>query len=276
MPEPVAIEPATSDYVHAYVHTKGSTFTATAYTRGPWNPAHQHAGPPMALVCRSMDLAAGEHGLTHLARLTCNLLRPIPIDELTVQVSADYIGKSVGHISAQLVVGGKEVARCTALFQREVATVLPTVLPGHPLPLADAPPEASTPAQFPFADGKPGYAELVSIRHARGENFQGPCAVWFRMNHSLVLGEAVGAYQRVVVAADSGNGISAVLDYRRHQFVNADLTINLLRRPVGEWICLDAHSALGDSGGGIAQSRLFDVQGLIGYAAQSLNVRLGV
>ncbi len=49
----------------------------------------------------------------------------------------------------------------------------------------------------------------------------------------LVEGEAPSGYQRVAVAADSGNGVSAVLKLDEYSFVNADLTINLLRRPVG-------------------------------------------
>ena len=116
--------------------------------------------------------------------------------------------------------------------------------------------------------------ELVEIREARGKNFRGPCAVWFRLNHPLVQGEAVSPYQRVAVAADSGNGISAVLDFQRDVFVNFDLCINLLRRPVGEWICLDSQTFLGEFGSGLAESRLFDERGLVGRATQSLAVRV--
>lgn len=54
----------------------------------------------------------------------------------------------------------------------------------------------------------------------------------------------------------------------------SDLTISLLRRPVGEWICLDARTAFGPDGGGLAESALYDAQGLIGRATQSLAVRL--
>jgi hypothetical protein len=93
------------------------------------------------------------------------------------------------------------------------------------------------------------------------------------MRHPLLEGEAPSPYQRVAVAADSGNGISAILDYERYAFVNADLTINLLRRPVGEWVCLDARTCLGPDGGGLAESALYDVHGLIGRATQSLAVR---
>jgi hypothetical protein len=267
-----ASEPASAP-TSAYLAQGGVIFLSTALTRGPWNPLHQHAGPPIALVCRAIEMAAAEHGLTHIARLTANLLRPVPIAELTVAVVADYVGKTAGHFSASLLHAGKELARFTALAQREVDQNLPTGLPGRPPPAAA--PAASTPAQFPFADGKPGYAELVEIREARGKNFQGPCTVWFRLKHPLLQGEPTSPYQRVAVAADSGNGISAVLDYRRGDvFVNSDLTINLLRRPEGEWICLEAQTWLGASGSGLAESSLFDELGLIGRATQSLSVRV--
>lgn len=64
-----------------------------------------------------------------------------------------------------------------------------------------------------------------------------------------------------------------MLDYERFLFVNSDLTINLLRRPVGEWICLEARTALGSGGGGLAESALYDARGFIGRATQSLAVR---
>ena len=86
-------------------------------------------------------------------------------------------------------------------------------------------------------------------------------------------GEEPSGYQRVAVAADSGNGISALLSIERYLFVNSDLTINLLRRPVGEWICVDARALLAPNGCGLAESQLFDEQGLIGRATQSLAVR---
>jgi acyl-CoA thioesterase len=118
-----------------------------------------------------------------------------------------------------------------------------------------------------------GYAQLVENRLAEGVAFKGPSSVWFRLNHPLVKGEEPSPYQRVAVAADSGNGISAALDFRAYLFVNCDLTINLLRRPVGEWICLQAQSLFGGNGCGLAESALYDEQGLIGQATQSLAVR---
>lgn len=269
MTDPLA--PPMPDAAYAALDTRG--FRASALTRGPWHPDHQHAGPPIALVCRAVEQAARAHGLTHIARLTANLLRPVPIGELIVEVMTDYAGRNAAHFSAHLMAGNKDVARFTALAQREAPTTLPDGLAGHPLPLAPRTPDESPQAHFPFAGRHLGYADLVETRIARGTFWNGPCAVWFRMRHPLLDGEAPSPYQRVAVAADSGNGISAILDYERYAFVNADLTINLLRRPVGEWICLDARTSLGPDGAGLAESALYDVHGLIGRATQSLAVR---
>jgi Thioesterase-like superfamily len=257
----------------AYAATDGDTYRSSALTRGPWHPDHQHAGPPIALVCRAVERAALEHGLTHVSRLTANLLRPVPIGELAVEVATDYAGRNAAHYSARLIAGEKEVARFTALVQREYDVTLPDNLPGHPAPMAPQGPDESPIATFPFAGKQAGYADLVETRVARGLFFNGPCATWFRLRYPLLEGETPSVYQRVAVAADSGNGISAILDFARFSFVNSDLTINLLRRPQGEWICLDARTHLGSNGCGLAESMLFDVHGLVGMATQSLSIR---
>jgi hypothetical protein len=169
--------------------------------------------------------------------------------------------------------GSKELARFTALAQRENDVALPVDLDGHPLPRAPKSPAASPVQHMPFGGRLPGYADLVENRIATGAFFRGRCAAWFRLQRPLVAGEDASGYQRVAVAADSGNGISAVLDFERYLFVNSDLTINLLRRPLGEWICVDARTLLAPNGCGLAESQLFDETGLIGRATQSLSVR---
>jgi Thioesterase-like superfamily len=257
----------------AYVQLDEDRFQATALTRGPWHPDHQHAGPPSALICRAIERAAAASGLTHLARLTVNLLRPAPIGECRVEVAADYVGRSTGHYSGRLTAEGKDVARFTALMQREEDLPVPEGTLGHPPPAAPKPPEQCPVVTMTFLDGAFGYGHLVENRLAAGRFFKGPCAAWFRMNHPLVKSETPSAYQRVAVAGDSGNGISAALDFKKYVFLNCDLTINLFRRPEGEWICLEAHSLFGDNGCGLAESALYDERGMIGRATQSLAVR---
>jgi hypothetical protein len=257
----------------AYLPLGEHRYQATALTRGPWDARHQHAGPPIALTAGVIEQVAAMHGLDHLARLTANLLRPVPIAELHVQVDPDYVGRNTGHFSARLMAEGKEVGRFTALAQRLGQMPLPASLPGHPLPHAPLSPEASPETAFPFEHHDIGYFDLVETRLAAGRFFQGPSAVWFRLRHALVAGQTPSHFQRVAVAADSGNGISAILDLRHALFVNSDLTINLLRPALGEWVCLDARTHLGHEGSGLAESALYDEAGLIGRATQSLFVR---
>ena len=106
MNRPEIVRPAS-----AYAPAGESLWTSSELTRGPWSQEHQHAGPPIALVARQIERAAAPLGLTHMARLTANLLRPIPIAEVGVSVNTDYAGRNVALFSAALSAGGKEVAR---------------------------------------------------------------------------------------------------------------------------------------------------------------------
>ena len=257
----------------AYVALANGAYASNDLTRGPWHPDHQHGGPPIALVARSIERAAAALGLTHIARLTANLLRPIPIAELEIAVQTEYAGRNVAHLAACLSAGGKKLARFTAVAQREAELILPRNLPGHPLPHAPRSVKDSPAAPFPFSRDVIGYQDLIESRIAEGVFFRGPSAVWFRMRYPLVAGESPSALQRVAVAADSGNGISAILDFRKFIFVNSDLSINLLRKPEGEWVCIDARTLLGRNGGGLAEARIFDERGLVGRSTQSLAVR---
>jgi hypothetical protein len=92
------------------------------------------------------------------------------------------------------------------------------------------------------------------------------------MRYPLVDGEPIDPLSRVLIAADSGNGVSQVLDPRRYVFVNPELTVHLHRYPVGEWVCLDANSTIDSDGIGLADTALFDVTGQIGRGTQSLYV----
>jgi acyl-CoA thioesterase len=88
----------------------------------------------------------------------------------------------------------------------------------------------------------------------------------------LVEGEAPSPVARAAAAADFGNGVSRILDFERHLFVNTDLSIHLHREPRGEWVLLDARTRIEPIGIGLAVSQLYDADGPLGIAAQSLFV----
>jgi hypothetical protein len=100
----------------------------------------------------------------------------------------------------------------------------------------------------------------------------GPATAWMRMRTALVAGEEPSPLQRVLVVADSGNGVSAPLDYRRFLFINVDLTVQLERLPAGEWVCIDAVTLPQPTGIGSSDALLLDERGRIGRATQTLLV----
>ena len=77
-------------------------------------------------------------------------------------------------------------------------------------------------------------------------------------------GEQPSPLARVLVAADSGNGVSMELSLETHVFINTELTVHLHREPVGEWVCLDARTRIGPDGAGVATSTLYDSVGRFG------------
>ncbi len=119
-----------------------------------------------------------------------------------------------------------------------------------------------------------GYHTAMDYRFLAGSFLEpGPAVVWMRMRQPLVEGEPVTPLSRVLVAADSGNGVSAALDFRRHLFINTELTVHLTREPAGEWVCLDAITRPGTLGVGLAEAVLSDEAGRLGRSAQTLLVR---
>lgn len=261
----------------AFYEPAAGGFTATELTRGPWDGASQHAGPPAALLGREIERLPGVGVAPDdriVGRVTFEILAPVPIGPMRVEAKVVRPGRRVDMVEATLSDGaGRPLVRARAwrLLRREVE------LPG-PLPIRDRPapppPEGLPEADEFFPTGyEVGYHTGMEYRFAEGSFTEsGPGIVWMRMRHPLVSGEDPSPLQRVLIVADSGNGISSTLDYRRYLFINVDLTVHLHRMPAGEWVCLDSVTVPEATGVGLTDTVLFDESGPIGLAAQTLLV----
>jgi len=255
----------------AFYVSDGGAFVSTELTRGPWDPGSQHAGPPAALIGRALERAT-EPGW-FIGRVTFEILRPVPIAPLRVEVETLRPGRSVELLGAALRdADGEELIRAHAWRLAERPLEIPVGLPQG----ARSVPGPEAGAERPFFDtGQPvGYHTAMEYRFVAG-SFQdlGPATVWMRMRHPLVDDEDPSPLQRLLAAADTGNGASATLDLAGHLFINVDLSVHIHRLPVGEWICLDAVTVPQPNGVGIAESALHDERGPIGSALQTLLVR---
>lgn len=261
-------EPSTAEAF--FERLAADRYLPTALTRGPWSAQTQHAGPPAALLGRAVQDRPGAREEMRLARITYDILRPVPIRPLTVETRLLRQGRSVELVAASLRPDGEEeVMRATALRIRTEPALPPPVAAGPALPG----PQAAREAPFYPVPWETGYHTAMEFRFASGSFLErGPATCWMRMRVPLVAGEEPTPLERVLVAADSGNGVSNELDFAAHLFVNPDLTVHLHRYPVGEWVCLDARTTIDDAGLGMAESALHDERGPIGRGVQSLFV----
>jgi hypothetical protein len=247
---------------------------ATDLARGPWDPQAQHGGAPAALIVRALEAQPGGEELI-LARVTYELLRPVPLGRLALSAEVVRPGRRVQLLEASLrTEEGVEVIRARALrVQRAGVAAAGEASDGAPGPAALGPAEAR-PTEFFPREGRTFATDAMDIRFVSGAFLElGPATAWFRLRHPLVAGEEPSPLQRLAAAADFGNGISAVVSWHEHLFINPDLTIYLERAPVGEWFLLEAETRLGPGGIGISESVIYDERGRVGRAIQALLVR---
>jgi hypothetical protein len=253
----------------AFYAPDGDGFSASELTRGPWEAESQHAGPPCALLGRALD-TTGAIVDAQLVRVTYEIVRPVPIARLTTATRIARPGRNVELIEGELLHEGEPVIRARAWRIRTTAVTIDRE-PPEPDPIP-GPETASTQAFFPVP-WDVGYHSAMEVRFVDGGFVEpGPARAWMRMRGALVEGEKPAPRDRVLVAADSGNGVSSPLDYRRYVYINTDLTVNLRRLPEGEWVCLDAVTYPERSGIGLSDTALHDERGMIGRATQALLV----
>jgi hypothetical protein len=247
----------------------GDLFRATELTRGPWDPGAQHAGPPAALLAFAIEALPEADGF-QVGRITFEILRSVPIAPMQVQARVVRPGRRVQLLEAELRdAEGEALMLARAWLIRTTAVDVPpeAVVAGTPPP----PPEQAAPGNFFPTGQEHGYHSAMEVRFVSGDFVEpGPATVWLRMRKPLVAGTEPSPLQRTLLVADVGNGVSASLDFRRFLFINVDLTVQLERLPAGEWVGIDAVTLPQPSGVGTAESVLFDREGRIGRALQTL------
>ena len=243
-------------------------FEATEWTRGPWNPKHQHAGPPSALVAGR--LAEMLDSQFRIARMAIEVTRPVPIGKLRLERSFRREGRKVRAMMGLLFdEQGKLVLTADALAIAQVELDADVARP----PMDEALPAEGDEKKFPLFDEGTNYGSAMELRFTRGQFGGGDVMAWMRMRIPLLPNATPSALERVMAAADSGNGVSKRLSSSDYTFLNPDLAVTLHRPARGEWIGLAARTDLDSCGVGVSEARLYDEQGPIGRGVQTLLIR---
>lgn len=245
-------------------------FEPTSHTRGPWDENACHAGPPTALLARALELLLPEQRLT---RLSVNLIRPIPFEKIRIQTSVERQGRTVSTTSAVLMdESGKSIVTAAGMH---LTPAEPTPMPTQKVPMG-SPAEAKE-GLFPITQtlhGKPAFnGDGVSVRYPDGQDHRpGPTTAWLK-TVPLLDYEAPSPFQKICPLADCGNAFGRNADPAQVTFMNTDLTIVLHRDPEGEWLGTQSAGYWEPNGIGLADAMLFDSQGVVGRALQTLVLR---
>ncbi len=257
----------------------GAVF-ATEYTRGPWDPNHQHGGAPAALLMRAFEALEPDPDLA-LVRVTYELIRPVPLGHLRVSVNIARPGRRVQLLEGTITTPeGTEVLRARALRVRRAPVSSGAELSADQRASEAAGGTLAPPASWSGTaeSGFPSAGILfpgdgIEIRYVAGGFFElGPATAWFRLKVPLIAGEDPSPLQRMAAAADFPNGMSTELDWSRYVFINPDLTLYIEREPVGEWIALTGAMRTVEGAAAVSQAVLSDERGRIGRSLQSLYV----
>ena len=252
-----------------YVPVGDGVWQATVHTAGPWSSSAQHGGPPSALLGRAM-LRCQPRPDMMITRFTCEILRAIPVGEITVAARVARPGRSVELLEATASAGGREVARATAW--RVLRTACPAVESRHPVP----PPLPADPPGA-LADAGRGGGGLVGRLHVR---------------HGVAAGAAASPFPaRPPCGCGCGTRSCLTRSPRRSSACWSPPTA--ATAPRGSWTsaagcsstpsspctCTASQPASGSAWTpdrhhvrrrGLATCRLFDLDGPLGVSAQSL------
>jgi hypothetical protein len=241
-------------------------FVGTILTQGGWDPGAQNGAVVLALLGHCLEDVPTLTPMG-LARLTVDLVRPVPIGpRLVVRPTVVREGKKIQVVVLELLADDVLHARATALRLREedlgpeAAALLP--VPSH-TPPALPPPEACD--RLGTASGAPGFLRGVEMRKAAE-------GVWIRLAVPVVAEQPVRATSRLTVGFDFAQLINARVERAMAQMtmINADVTAHVLRPPVGEWIAVTGETNFSpDVGRGVSSAVLSDGTGPFGVASTS-------
>jgi len=211
--------------------------------------------------------------LQRLTRLTVNLLRPIPWQPLRVESAVIRQGRTVSISRAEFVdTSGKTIVSAEGMHM--------TTSPDQDFPtqaLSMGKPEDAQPGVFPITDtlhNEPAFNGTgVSVRYPAGQDHHpGPTTAWLK-TVPLLDTETPSAFQRICPLADCGNAFGRNANPQQVTFMNTDLTLILHRDPQGDWLGTQSTGFWEPNGIGLADALLFDENGSVGRAMQTLVLR---
>lgn len=235
----------------------GDRFIPTPLSGGPWSPEHQFGGSAAALLATVIEdiptLVPQQ-----VVRLTVDLMRPVPVRPVTVEARVVREGKRIQLTEAAILFEGAEVARCSALRMRVGDLGDLPVYQGEP---QVGPPAGASRPESPYdKSNPPGVAGATHFTFESPDGFFVD-PTWIRMRVPVIAGRDTRALARLAFFADFASGIGHPRSLPVTG-INADLTLNIVRYPTDDWLCLTGTGWTSPRGIGLSQAAISDSQGV--------------
>ncbi len=258
----------TEDQLAAYL-VDGSRVEPTDYSRGPWHRDQQHGACVLGLMTRFLERVPSRSPM-RLTRITADLSRPIPVQPFVVETRALRDGRRVQSLEATIQVGSSIVSRAVATRIRVEPGLIHHALPSPPGPEDMAPSLAKV--ESPHDLPSPCFQDSLETRIL--DDFDGRTGrTWYRLKARLVAGEDASPTVRLASIADNIMSSATRLGPGWIS-INPEISVQIERLPVGEWICVASTVRFDTEGIGMSEGVLFDRSGRVGRSAKStLNYR---
>lgn len=238
---------------HVFDPLDDGTWQPRDFARGPFEGLQ--GGALSALMCAAAEAELPD-GMSVVA-ISTYFLRPCPLEPLEVSVRRSHGGSRLNLLQVELAAGGKTRASATVTAMRPVS------IEGLPTPLAEEHrPWDGELRQRPTVHGNPWLMERMEAR------LDGGGVPWFRFDTPVTGGES--AVAGALCAADWLPGLTRADSWEQPIVAaapNVDLSVRILRQPVGSWTGVRASGQWSATGVGVAQGHLLDVAGPFGTVA---------
>src|SRR6202020_477140 len=113
--------------MQAIYRVEGNRVTTSPDAAGPWDPRMQHGSAPAALVVWAAEAIPTAQPMT-IARVTVDLMRPVPLAPLTLETEVLREGRKIQLCAIRLRAGDTLVVGATVLkIKTQMLTLPPEV-----------------------------------------------------------------------------------------------------------------------------------------------------
>jgi hypothetical protein len=246
----------------------GALLVPTIYTQGPWNPEAQHGGPVCAALTWLLESVPTLVPM-QVSRFTFDLFRAAPLTPLATSTRVVREGKRLQLVEAMLYDGDTPIARGAAMRLREADLAEVADHPQRPRHMVGPPSGNGATLRADIA-ARIGFLRGIEVERIAGTPGGGPpSTTWYRSRVPVVDGEVMSPLQRLSLFSDFTSASALYLDHASYSAINPDVTVQVLRPPVGEWICVDGSTEAGGNGIGHSRASLYDTTGFVASASTS-------